>query len=158
MNSCPHAKDLIAYQLGLLDNGQSKQFEAHLKQCSVCQQEMQIDAFIKEELVQKLEPGIIEQRVLANLRWRKSMETGFSWLYILRMGFYALAMITGALVLIHWLLEYPISKLFNLNINFNLFREFSVISSILDHPYLIGIFGLVLIGAGAVYSYRLLRE
>lgn len=158
MSSCPHAKHIISYQLGLLDKSEKERFEAHLEQCLVCRQEMQIESIVKEELVQRLEPGQIEQRVLANLRWRKNMETGFSWLYVLRMGFYALAMITGALVLIPWLLKYPISRLFNLNINFNLFHELSIISHILSYPYLFGVIGLVLVSAGAIYSYKLLRE
>jgi hypothetical protein len=158
MSSCPHDKNLISYQLGLLDNSEKKRFEAHLKQCPTCQQEMQLESIVKDELSHKLEPGLIEQRVLANLRLRKSIEPRLSWLYIIRMGVYALAMITGALVFIPWLLEYPISSLFDLNISFNLFGELSTISSFLSHPYLIGVIGLVLVSAGAIYSYRLLHE
>jgi len=158
MNSCQYAKDIIAYQLGLLDNGEKKRFEAHLKQCLACQQEMQLESLIKDELSHKLEPGQIEQRVLANLRLRKGIEPRLSWLYIIRMGIYALAMITGALVFIPWLLEYPISILFNLNINFNLLGKLSTLSYVLSYPYIYAIILLILIGVSSIYSYKLLHE
>ncbi|MGB3340350.1 MAG: zf-HC2 domain-containing protein [bacterium] len=158
MSSCPHDKNIISYQLGLLDNEERKRFEAHLKQCPTCQQEMQLESIVKDELSHKLEPGQIEQRVLANLRLRKNIEPRLSWLYIIRMGVYALAMITGALVFIPWLLEYPISMLFNLNINFNLLGELSAISNFLSYPYLFGVIGLIFIGVSAIYSYKLLQE
>jgi hypothetical protein len=158
MNSCQHAKDVIAYQLGSLDNGERKRFEAHLKQCPGCQKEIQIEGIVKEELSQKLEPGLIEQHVLANLRLRKSIKPRLSWLYIFRMGIYALAMITGGLIVIPWLLEYPIGMLLNLNIDFNLLGELSVLSDFFNYPYILGAIVLILIGVSSIYSYKLLHE
>ena len=158
MSSCQRAKDIIAYQLGLLSSSEKKRFEDHLNKCPVCQQEMQVESIIKEELAQKLQPGKIEQRVLANLRFRQSLAPQFSWLYIIRMGIYALAMMTGAFVIIPWLLEYPISRLLNLNINFNPFSEIAVLSNIFNHPFIFAFFILILVGASTVYSYKLLRE
>ena len=158
MSSCQHAKDIMAYQLGLLDKASSKQFEDHLKKCLVCQKEMQLQTIVREELSQELKPGMIEQRILANLRLRKSLKPRLSWLYIIRMTIYGIAMMTGAFIIIPWLLEYPISRLFNLNINFNLLDNIAVFSNIFNYPIIFGFIMLILVGASSVYSYKLLHE
>ena len=132
MNSCPFANDVIAYQMGLLSSEEKERFETHLKQCPVCQKEMKLELVIKQEMAQKLEPGILEQRVLANLRLRKTLKPHLSWLYMIRMGIYGLAMMIGAFIIIPWLLEYPIGRLFNLDINFNIFEEISVLSNVFN--------------------------
>jgi anti-sigma factor RsiW len=61
MNSCPHAKNIIAYRLDLLNKGERQQFEAHLKQCSACQQEIKLESIIEQELATVSDPGQIEQ-------------------------------------------------------------------------------------------------
>ena len=161
MNSCPHAKNIIAYRLDLLNKGERQKFEAHLEQCSACQQEIRLESVIEQELATVSDPGQIEQYVLAAVRLRKSAAPRLSWLYIIRMGVYALAMITCALVFIPWLLEFPISRLFNLNINFNLptqLHDFMGGLSGVSPFIIIAWISVILIAASSIYSYISLRE
>lgn len=161
MNFCPHAKNIIAYRLDLLNKGERQQFEAHLKQCSACQQEIKLESIIEQELATVSDPGQIEQYVLAAVRLRKSAAPRLSWLYIIRMGVYALAMITGAFVFVPWLLEYPISRLSNLNINFNLpaqLHDFMHVLSGISPFIIIACISFILITASSIYSYIALRE
>ena len=158
MSSCQYAKDVIAHQLGLLDKESKKQFENHLKKCPVCQKEIQLQAIIREEFSQELEPGMIEQRILAILHLRRTLKPHLSWLYMIRMAIYGIAMMIGAFIIIPWLLEYPIGKLLNLNIDFNILGETPLLSGIFSYPYIFGFIIIILLGASSIYSYRLLHE
>jgi len=161
MNSCPHAKNIIAYRLGLLNKAEKQQFEDHLEQCSACRQEIKLESVIEQELSRKFEPGQIEQYVLAAVRLRKAAEPRLSRLYIIRMGVYALAMITGALVFIPWLLEYPLANLFDIKINFNLPPQlYDFMGSLRGtSPFIImACISFILIVASSIYSYIALRE
>ncbi len=158
MNSCPHAKNIIAYRLGLLNKGERQKFEAHLEQCSACQQEIRLESIIEQELATVSDPGQIEQYVLAAVRLRKCAAPRLSWLYIIRMGVYALAMITCALVFIPWLLEFPLANLFDIKINLNLPAQLYAFLEGFSSPFVILAIGLILIAASSIYSYIALRE
>jgi len=161
MNSCPHAKNIIAYRLDLLNRGERQKFEAHLEQCSACQQEIRLESIIEQELATVSDPGQIEQYVLAAVRLRKSAAPRLSWLYIIRMGVYALVMITCALVFIPWLLEFPLANLFDIKINLNLpaqLHDFMGVLQGLSFPFIIACISVILIAASSIYSYIALRE
>ena len=161
MNSCPHAKNIIAYRLDLLNKGERQKFEAHLKQCPACQQEIRLESVIEQELATVSDPGQIEQYVLAAVRLRKSAAPRLSWLYIIRMGVYALAMITCALVFIPWLLEFPLANLFNMKISINLpaqVHDFVGGLSGVSPFIIIAWISVILIATSSIYSYISLRE
>lgn len=50
MNSCPDKKLLNLYFLNLLDENQKKKIEEHIKSCSKCIREYQIEKEIKKNL------------------------------------------------------------------------------------------------------------
>lgn len=158
MNSCPHAKNIIAYRLGLLNKAERQLFEAHLEQCSACRQEIKLESVIEQELSRKFEPGQIEQYVLAAVRLHKGAEPRLSWLYLIRMGAYAAAMITMGLVIVPWILGFPFDRFFNIRIDFNLPAQLHGFVEAFSSPFLILTIGLILIAASSIYSYIALRE
>lgn len=158
MNSCPHAKNIIAYRLGLLNKGERQQFEAHLEQCSACQREIKLESVIEQELSRKFEPGQIEQYVLAAVRLHKAAEPRLSWLYLIRMGVFAGAMITMGLVIVPWILDFPFDRFFNIKIDFNLPAQLYGFLEVFSSPFVILAIGLILIAASSIYSYIALRE
>jgi len=158
MNSCPHAKNIIAYCLGLLNKAERQQFEAHLEQCSACQQEIKLESVIEQELSRKFEPGQIEQYVLAAVRLHKAAEPRLSWLYLIKMGAYAAAMITMGLIIVPWILDFPFDRFFNIKIDFNLPLELYGFVEVFSSPFLMLTIGFILIAASSIYSYIALRE
>jgi len=158
MSSCPHAKNIIAYCLGLLNKAERQQFETHLEQCSACRQEIKLESVIEQELSRKFEPGQIEQYVLAAVRLHKSAEPRLSWLYLIRMGVFAAAMITMGLVIVPWILDFPFDRFFNIKIDFNLPLELYGFLEVFSSPFVMLAIGLILITASSIYSYIALRE
>jgi hypothetical protein len=110
MSSCPHSKKILEYVLGLLPEREKEKFKQHLQDCTVCQQELQLETLVGKELAVELLPGYIEERVHARLALRKSFRARFSLLYALRMAAYGVTAVVIALVLPPLILRFPFGQ------------------------------------------------
>ena len=156
-NYCPHKKDILDYTLGILGDTAKQEFEAHLKKCKLCQKELKIESVIAKELSESLEPGEIEDGVLARVRLLKDAKPSLSWLYLFRMAIYAGA---ATITLLAFSSRFAIffSKL-NLGININILQELNQILASLSSSYVVAIiFGVFLVLLSSVFSYTLLRR
>jgi hypothetical protein len=157
MNFCPHSKNILDYILGTLERNTRHKFEAHLKKCKLCQKELQIESVIAAELAERLQPGEIEDRVLARVRLLKAAKTNSSWLYLFRMAIYTAAAIMLGSVFSPKFAEFFSKQNFGFSINF--FQEFIQTLASFD-PSLIFVimFGIVLVVLSSVFSYVLLSS
>ncbi len=154
MKSCQHAEKIVAYRLGLLAKEEIRDFEAHLKVCPVCQQELRIESAIEEELSVELQPGFIESRILSRVQVRKAQDMRSFWLYALRMAIYGIVAMVVGLFYIPFILEFPIGQYFDIT------RYVSALSSLMNLPHIflfIIAVGYVLIIISSLYSFNRIR-
>jgi hypothetical protein len=154
MKSCQHAEKIVAYRLGLLSREEMKEFEAHLKVCTVCQQELAIESAIEKELSMELEPGFIESRVLARVQVRRSQDMRSFWLYALRMAIYGVVAMVVGIFFIPMILEFPIGQYLDIS------RYTSGLSMLMSVPHTVFLFiavGYILIFISSLYSLKRMR-
>jgi hypothetical protein len=165
MNSCQHSDKVIDYMLGLLPPEQHKEFESHLTTCSACRREMKLESLITSEFEKTMEPGHIEQMVLAKLRLRREMNKGFSWGYAVRGAAYGLAAATLGFVFIPPVLSFLIRALndmipelrFEWLGSFGWLESFGSISAIFSDLYVVGGIGIVALIGSIVYTLYVMR-
>jgi len=157
MNSCPHNKDILNYILGTLDNTGRQEFDLHLKKCKLCQKELQIESLIAEELSESLQPGEIEDIVLARVRLLKDAKPDFSWLYFFRMIIYGMASIVAVLAFSPKFMIFVSQLGFELDVN--ILEVFNQIEASSGSALMLFIgFGIILVFLSSVFSYTLLRR
>jgi anti-sigma factor RsiW len=108
MNSCPHAEKIIDYQLQQLTEEEKAEFEAHLRSCEICQQELQVEMAIENDLTAELEPGFIENRIMTRLQLQQARDMRPFWLYSLRMVVYGVTATIVSMILLPVLLKLPL--------------------------------------------------
>jgi hypothetical protein len=91
MNFCPFKKDIIAYRMGLLSGSKRTVFEEHLRTCTLCQQEIEIEGAMDEVLSERHDPGDIEVYILSRVRLLRNMQPKTSWTYFFKVGAYIAA-------------------------------------------------------------------
>ncbi len=154
MKSCQHSETIAAYRLGLLTEKEIREFEAHLKTCSLCQQELRIESAIDKELSVEFQPEFIENRVLARVQVRRAQDMRSFWLYALRMGVYGIvAMVVGMFFIPH-ILEFPIGQYLDIS------RYIGRLSALANVPYALFFIvatGYILIIISSLYSFNRIK-
>lgn len=115
MNSCQHAEKIIEYRLNQLTEEEKTEFETHLKSCEICQQELQVEMAIENELSAELDPGFIENRIRARLQLRQARDVRSFWLYAFRMAVYGVTATIVSMLLLPVLLKFPLSSVLDLS-------------------------------------------
>jgi hypothetical protein len=110
MNSCKYVESIIDYRLGQLTDEQEREFEIHLKSCAVCQQELALEQIIENELAVEFRPGLIENRIMARLRLREAEDMRSFWLYAYRMTVLGISAAIACVVLVPFLLHFPLKS------------------------------------------------
>jgi len=154
MKSCPHAENIVAYRLGLLAEEKAREFEAHVKVCSVCQQELRIESAIDNELSVEFQPEFIENRVLARVQVRRAQDGRSFWLYALRMLVYGIVAMVVGMFFIPYILEFPIGQYLDIS------RYLSGLSTLVSVPhafFFIVAAGYILIVISSLYSFNRIR-
>jgi anti-sigma factor RsiW len=108
MNSCQRAERLIDYLLKQLTEEEKKEFEAHLKSCELCRQELQLERVIESELSEELQPGFIENRIRAQLQVRQARDIRSLWMYVFRMVVYGVTAAIVSITMVPFLLRLPL--------------------------------------------------
>ena len=117
MNSCQHAEKIIEYRLNRLTEEEKTEFETHLKSCEICQQELQVEMAIENELSAELDPGFIENRIKARMQLRQARDMRSFWLYAFRMVVYGVTATIVSMILLPVLLKFPLSSVLDLSIH-----------------------------------------
>ena len=68
MNSCPESEKIRALRSGSLSAEETRRLQSHIKTCSACRQELDIETAIDRELALEIRPPEIEGTVLQALR------------------------------------------------------------------------------------------
>lgn len=108
MSSCPHAEKILDYRLQQLTEEEKAEFERHLKSCEICQQELQVEMAIENELSAELEPGFIENRIMTRLQLQQARDMRPFWLYSFRMVVYGVTASIVSMILLPILLNLPL--------------------------------------------------
>jgi len=80
--------------MGLLSDEKKAAFEEHLRTCTMCQQEIQVQGVMDQVLSDRFDPGNIETFIVSKVRLIKNMKPENSWLYIFQVGAYVAAATT----------------------------------------------------------------
>ena len=115
MNSCQHAEKIIEYRLNQLTEEEKTKFETHLKSCEICQQELQVEIAIENDLSAELDPGFIENRIKARLQLRQARDVRSFWLYAFRMAVYGVTATIVSMILLPVLLKLPLPSVLDLS-------------------------------------------
>ncbi len=155
MKSCRYSETIVAYRLGLLSGQETREFEAHLAACSVCQQELKIESTIEKELSIELQPGYIEGKVLAHIRLHQARDMRSFWLYAFRMIVYGVTAIIIGFIFIPHILKFPIGRVFDLT-GLSILTSQMVTSTYF--AFLIIGLGYILIFISTLYSFARIRR
>lgn len=140
--------------MGLLGPDKKRVFEEHLRTCTFCQHEMQVQEALDRGLAARVDPGDIESFIIAKVRFIRNVKPRGSWQYLFQIGVYVAAAITLLWVFVPMLLKLIFAG------------ETGVLKFIESFPALPhGLFTGILLGSGVVFlvtsgflTYRTLRE
>ena len=162
MNSCPYSTKVVEYSLGLLKADEQKEFQTHLKQCAVCQREMKLEAVITDEFGKTMDPGHIENIVLAKLRLQRELNRGFSWGYAIRGIAYGMAAAILGIVFIPPLLTFLINSLSHIvttipEPQFGWVESFGSITALFSNLYVVGGIGIAVLIGSIIYTVHVMH-
>ncbi len=162
MNSCQHSSNVINYILGLLNPDEQIEFETHLEGCTVCQQEMKLEAMLTAEFEKGSDPGQIEHIVLAKLRLRRELNKGFSWGYAVRGVAYGVAAAILGIVLIPPVLSAFIRVLNQVipmmpRPEFGWIESFDSVAAVFSNLYVIGGIGIAALVGSIIYTLYVMK-
>ncbi|UCC11155.1 MAG: zf-HC2 domain-containing protein [candidate division WOR-3 bacterium] len=162
MNSCQHSSKVVDYILGLLKPEELLEFETHLESCTVCRQEMKLEAMLTDEFEKGMNPGEIEQIVLAKLRLRREMNKGFSWGYAVRGVAYGVAAAILGIVIIPPLLS-ALIRVLNQVIpripqpEFGWVESFGSVAAVFSNLYVVGGIGIAALIGSIIYTIYVMK-
>ena len=162
MNSCRHSSKVIDYLLGLLKPDEQVEFETHLENCSMCQQEMKLEAMLTDEFEETMDPGQIEHIVLAKLRLRREMNKGFSWGYAVKGVAYGIAAAVLGIIFIPPILS-ALTRVLNQVIpripqpEFGWIESFNSIAAVFSNLYVVGGIGIAALIGSIVYTLYVMK-
>jgi anti-sigma factor RsiW len=154
MNSCLYSKDIPAYRLGLLSDGKRKAFEEHLRTCTFCQHEMQVEAALDRELTARIDPGDIESFIIAKVRLIKNMQPRESWQYLFQVVSYVVTAMTLLWVFVPMILNLIFAGETGMT---RFIENFPAVPHGLFTAILLG-FGALFVASSGILTWRIIRD
>jgi len=158
MNWCEQVEKIFDYRLHQLTDRQKKEFEVHLKSCTVCQHELAIEMAVEDELSFELQPGFIENTIMVRLEVQKDKDMRSFWLYSYRTAVLGIAAAIACFILLPYLLRFPINSFPALSKHATAFVDFFGGVAAVDPVFLFIGFGYSLLIASSIYALGHMRR
>jgi hypothetical protein len=140
--------------MGLLGSDRKRAFEEHLRTCTFCQHEMQVEEALDKGLAARVDPGDIESFIIAKVRLIRNVKPRGSWQYLFQIGVYVAAAITLLWVFVPMILNLIFAGETGMN---RFIESFPAIPPGFFTAILLG-FGALFVASSGILTWRIIRD